>query len=74
MDALRRASEHIRWLENRVRELESILKEKDSQLLRLSTEVPGGQRKLTRLGLALPNRQALQSPVTGAGPGAVRLA
>jgi len=68
MDALRRAADHIRGLEARVRELEALVKEKDDQLTRLSLEVPGGQRKLSRLGITSPaTPQTAVVPAPGGG-------
>lgn len=52
MDALRRAGEYVRVLEARVRELETLVLEKDLMLRKLAKEVPGGERKLERLGVA----------------------
>ncbi|KAH9258921.1 alanine-tRNA ligase [Batrachochytrium salamandrivorans] len=56
MDALKRATEHIRHLESRVRELEQTLAEKTNQLSLLANEVPGGARKFERLGMSTASK------------------
>ncbi len=56
MDLIKKASDHMILLEQRVQQLEKQLKEKDEIIRRLSQELPGTSLKLERLGISSTER------------------